>query len=105
MKQSKSLLANLPLFIVIFIDGMGLSLLFPILNNIIVDPHSHFLSQSMSASMRDALYGLVVGIFMLCWFFGAAILGDLSDTIGRKKALIICLIGPVWVICLLLLRF
>ncbi|ATN85195.1 hypothetical protein AYO29_01045 [Coxiella burnetii str. Schperling] len=30
---------------------------------------------------------------MICWFFGAAILGDLSDTVGRKKALLVCLIG------------
>src|SRR3990167_1417825 len=30
---------------------------------------------------------------MICWFFGAAFLGDLSDMIGRKKALMICLMG------------
>jgi MFS family permease len=43
--------------------------------------------------MYNVIYGSVIGIFMLCWFFGAAILGDLSDQIGRKKSLIICLIG------------
>lgn len=93
MSQSKSLLANLPLFVVIFIDGMGLSLLFPILNSIIVDPASNFLPHTASLSSRDFLYGLVVSVFMLCWFFGAAILGDLSDKIGRKRSLIICLVG------------
>lgn len=93
MNQPKSLLANLPLFVVIFIDGMGLSLLFPILNSIIVDPVSHFLSASTSTATRDFLYGLVVSVFMLCWFFGAAILGDLSDKVGRKISLIICLVG------------
>jgi len=91
--QSKSLIAYLPLFVVIFIDGMGLSLLFPILNSIIVDPVSNFLPHTTHLSTRDLLYGFVVGIFMLCWFFGAAILGDLSDKIGRKRALIICLLG------------
>ena len=30
---------------------------------------------------------------MFCWFFGAAFLGDLSDQIGRKKGLMICLVG------------
>lgn len=92
MKQSR-LLANLPLFLVLFIDSMGLGLLFPILNSILVDPASTFLPMMTSIATRDFLYGLTVGIFMLCWFFGAAILGDLSDTIGRKKALIICLLG------------
>src|SRR3990167_9514251 len=82
-----------PLFLVLFIDGMGLSLLFPVLNSIIVDPHSDFLATSVFDSTRDLLYGVTVGIFMICWFFGAAFLGDLSDMIGRKKALMICLMG------------
>lgn len=93
MNQSRSLLANFPLFVVLFIDSMGLGLLFPILNSIIVDPASVFLPVMTSVAVRDFLYGLTIGIFMICWFFGAAILGDLSDTIGRKKALIICLLG------------
>jgi len=43
--------------------------------------------------MRNFLYGFTVSIFMLCWFFGAAVLGDLSDKVGRKKSLLICLVG------------
>src|SRR3990167_1878152 len=93
LPHHSSLLVVAPLFLVLFIDGMGLSLIFPILNSIIVDPQSAFLSVSTSVGTRDFLYGLIVGIFMLCWFFGAAILGDLSDLIGRKKSLLICLIG------------
>jgi len=93
MTHSKSLLANAPLFIVIFIDSMGIGLLFPILNSIIVDPASVFLPHSVSLSHRDYLYGVIVSVYMLCWFFGAAILGDLSDKVGRKKALTICLFG------------
>ena len=91
--KSHPLLSAAPLFLVIFIDGMGLSILFPILSIIITNPSTHFLSTSYSADIRNILYGLVVGIFMLCWFFGAAILSDLSDKIGRKKSLLICLIG------------
>nr|WP_273700676.1 MFS transporter [Coxiella burnetii] len=72
---------------------MGLSLLFPVLNAIIIDNHSNFLPAATTLATRDFLYGLTVGIFMICWFFGAAILGDLSDTVGRKKALLVCLIG------------
>lgn len=82
-----------PLFLILFIDGMGLSLLFPILNGMIIDTTSHFLAPSVSLHNREFLYGLVVGIYMLCWFFGAVILGDVSDVAGRKKALMACLIG------------
>ena len=93
MSKHSSFAACAPLLLVIFIDGMGLSLLFPVLGSIIIDTHSHFLPATVSISMRDFLYGLTIGIFMICWFFGAAILGDLSDTIGRKKALMVCLLG------------
>ena len=82
-----------PLFLVILIDGMGLGLLFPVLNNLIIDPNSHFVLQSLTAHSREVLYSGIIAVFMLCWFFGAAILGDYSDQAGRKQALLICLIG------------
>lgn len=83
-----------PLLLVIFIDSIGLGLIFPVLNGLIFNPSSHFLSGEFSSPfMRNLVYGSIVGVFMLCWFFGAAILGDLSDKIGRKKSLLICLFG------------
>jgi predicted MFS family arabinose efflux permease len=84
-----------PLFLVLFIDSMGLGLVFPILNTLIFDPQAHFFAAGMSLHIRNFLYGLTIGIYMLCWFFGAAFLGDISDQIGRKKSLMICLAGAV----------
>lgn len=91
--QQNNLATMLPLFLVIFIDSMGLGILFPILNGIIMMPDSKFIAHNILMSTRQEYFGMIIGIFMLCWFFGAAILGDLSDIIGRKKSLIICLIG------------
>lgn len=92
--KSSFLIKAGPLFLVLFIDGMGLGLVIPILNGLIFDPDSHFLAgYTFTPTMQNVLYGAVIGIFMFCWFFGAAILGDLSDQIGRKKSLIICLVG------------
>lgn len=91
--QSKSLLSVAPLFLVLFIDSMGLGLLFPILSTMLIDRQSTFLVGDYSDQMRQFLYAITVSIFMLCWFFGAAFLGDLSDKTGRRKSLLICLFG------------
>ncbi len=94
MTQHKTTIIEImPLFLVLFIDGMGLGLLFPILNALIISPNSSFIAQSTSEATRNIYFGATISIFMICWFFGAAVLGDLSDTIGRKKSLLICLIG------------
>lgn len=94
LKETSFFVKAFPLLLVLFIDGMGLGLVFPILNGLIFDPASHFLPPSIQTPLlHNLIYGGIVGIFMLCWFFGAAILGDLSDKIGRKKSLIICLVG------------
>ncbi len=84
-----------PLFLILFIDSMGLGLVFPILNTLIFDPSSHFFTIELTAHTRNLLYGVTIGTYMLCWFFGAAFLGDMSDQIGRKKCLMICLLGAV----------
>lgn len=89
------LLSAAPLFLILFIDSMGLGLVFPILNTLIFDPSAHFFTSELSTQSRNLLYGITIGTYMLCWFFGAAFLGDLSDQIGRKKCLMICLVGAV----------
>ena len=43
--------------------------------------------------MRNILYGITLGIYSIAAFFGSPILGDLSDRLGRKKILLICLFG------------
>ena len=93
MSEAKSLLKAAPLFLVIAIDSMGLGILFPILSAMLISHQSHFLSSDTSNFLRELIYGVTIGIYMIAWFFGSAMLGDLSDTMGRKKSLMICLIG------------
>lgn len=82
-----------PLFLIIFIDCMGMGLIVPILNTVIMDPRSGFFLHHISTYQRNFWFGLTVGLFMLCWLFGEAFLSDLSDQIGRKKSLLISLFG------------
>lgn len=93
--SSKNFAAIFPLFLVIFLDGMGISILFPILNEIIMSPAESILPFNTSLNAREIYYTITLSAFFLCWFFGTAIVSDLSDKIGRKKALLICLAGSM----------
>jgi MFS family permease len=85
----------MPLLLVLFIDSMGMGLFFPVLSSLIIDPSLHFLAGDYSIEKRQFIYGVIISVYMFCWFLGAAILGDVSDFIGRKKSLLICLGGAV----------
>ena len=93
ISETTSLLKAAPLFLVIAIDSMGLGILFPILSAMLISHQSHFLPGDTSNFLRELIYGVTIGIYMIAWFFGSAMLGDLSDAMGRKKSLMICLIG------------
>ena len=93
IRNKKLIITCIPLFLVAFIDGAGMGLIFPILNSALINVHSSILPISDSITERSILYGATVGIYMLCYFFGSAIISDLSDIIGRKRALFICLLG------------
>ncbi|HEV2613588.1 MAG TPA: MFS transporter [Gammaproteobacteria bacterium] len=83
----------LPLFMVIFVDMLSSSILLPLLPTLFLNTDTSILSIHAIPSMRYFMFGLVQGIASLAMFFGAPILGDLSDRLGRKRILIIALLG------------
>lgn len=87
--------AKVTLLFVVFVDLIGQGLVFPIINSLIMDPASGFLPQHVSSAQRHVDYGLVIGIFFLAWFLGVVYVAKLSDSIGRKNALLICLGGAL----------
>ncbi|MCK4608388.1 MAG: MFS transporter, partial [Gammaproteobacteria bacterium] len=92
--HSQSKLATLaPLFLVLIIDAMGIGLVLPLLGPMFISHTSAFVSTNMSTGMRDLLYGTTLAMFCFFMFFGAPFLGDLSDHLGRKRVLLICLFG------------
>ena len=88
-------MANIALLMVVVLDIMGQGLLFPIINNLIMDPSLGFMPQGTSVSTRQFGYGLVIGTFFLFWFLGAAYISKVSDYIGRKQGIMICLSGAL----------
>lgn len=93
MSRNHAERAIIPLLLVIAIDSMGFGFVFPVLTPMFLQGHSSILPIGTSPLMHDFLYGLVVAVYPFCMFFGAPILGDLSDHWGRKKVLFICLLG------------
>ncbi|MCA8879347.1 MAG: MFS transporter [Rhodobacteraceae bacterium] len=83
------------LMLVVFVDLIGQGLVFPIINGLIMEPTAGFLPEATSMNDRHFDYGLVIGMFFLAWFLGVVYIAKLSDAIGRKKALLICLGGAL----------
>ncbi|MEO1089856.1 MAG: MFS transporter [Pseudomonadota bacterium] len=88
-------LTKLGLLVVIFVDVAGQGLIIPIINQLITAPTSDFLPAQTTESVRHATYGLVIGVFYLSWFLGAVYISKLSDSIGRKNGMLICLAGAL----------
>ena len=100
-------LSKFGLLFVVFVDVAGQGLLYPIFSVLIADPTQGFLSPETSEAARRFSYGLVIGIFYLSWFLGAVYVSRLSDSIGRKNGILICLAGSIggYVLTILALAF
>lgn len=93
------------LLFVVFLDLMNQGLVIPILTTTFLDPSQNFLPPLTSVAARHFDYGLVMGVFFLFWFFGAAYISKLSDFIGRKEGILICLAGNLLGYLLTILAF
>lgn len=83
------------LMIVCLVDVMGQGLAFPIFDVLLLKPGSGFLAGGTSQSHAEFLYGVAIGTFFLTWFFGSIYIARLSDSIGRKLGIVICLLGAI----------
>ncbi|MFN7096690.1 MAG: MFS transporter, partial [Gammaproteobacteria bacterium] len=85
----------LPLFMVIFVDVMGLCIVFPVLAPLFYNPELSILPADTSLAVRNLFYGLMMTLWPICMFIAAPIIGDLSDKLGRKRVILLCLFGEV----------
>jgi DHA1 family tetracycline resistance protein-like MFS transporter len=93
----------IPVFVTVFIDMLGATIVLPVLAPLLLDFVNGVMpidvslfSEAQLISLkenRNIIYGLLIAIFPLAQFFGAPILGTWADKVGRKKVLILSLIG------------
>jgi DHA1 family tetracycline resistance protein-like MFS transporter len=83
----------LPLFLTVFLDLLGFGIALPVLAVVFLDPTVSIVPHDVSIEYRRLGYGLLVASYPFMQFFGAPIIGALSDRYGRKSLLILSLCG------------
>jgi MFS transporter, DHA1 family, tetracycline resistance protein len=89
----KSALA--PIFLTVLLDMLGVGIVIPVLPALFSSPESSILPLGISDHDKAIMYSLVIAVYPFMQFFGAPILGALSDKYGRKPILQLSLVGAL----------
>lgn len=92
-KKSSTRRLLFTIFVIVFLDLLGLTLIIPILAPLFLDPINGILPVGTSEGTRTLLLGLLFAAYPFAQFFAAPFLGALSDRYGRKPIIIIPLTG------------
>jgi len=85
----------LVIFLTVFIDMLGVGIIIPVLPALFFAEETTILGPTYDEAARSLYYGLMLAAFPLMQFFGAPMLGSLSDRYGRKPVLSISLFGTM----------
>lgn len=86
-------IAQFALLLVVVLDTMGQGLVLPLVTTLILSKEQGILPTDTPQAMRELDFGIAIGVFYFAWFLGAAYISKLSDSIGRKNGILICLAG------------
>jgi MFS family permease len=93
MNASFSLKEIFPCLFAVFVDILGFSLAMPVLIELFNS--NIFFPVTTLDSVRFSYLAIGLVLYPIFMFFGSAFMGDLSDIVGRKKVLTICMGGFV----------
>lgn|GEM_PF-565674 len=86
-------LTLIALLAVFFIDNFGIALVYPIFTPLILISDYGITSPDMALATKVLMLGGLIAAFPAAQFFGAPILGNIADLIGRKRAFFFTLLG------------
>ena len=93
MQKKLNFILIAPCLFAIIVDNLGFGLVYPILVEMFAPTKSSILPLDTPKDLRDFYLGLGFFLYPLFTLFGASFMGDLSDRIGRKRVLGICMSG------------
>ena len=88
LNQKKKLTLS-SVYLTFFVDNLAWAIVFPIFAPLFIDTKNLLFSPEVSIATRTTILGVFLAIFPLGQFFGAPIIGEYADKVGRKKALLI----------------
>lgn len=97
--KKPSLLVIFTLYLIYFLDLAGMAIVFILFAPLIIDGNA-FLPADVSKGSRNIILGFLFASYPLAQFFGAPILGEYSDRIGRKKPLFLSAFFTALTFCL-----
>jgi len=74
---------------------LGIGIIIPVIPALFFEQDAMFFSEAVTYESRSIIYGFLLAAYPIMQFFGAPILGALSDRHGRKPLLTISLIGTM----------
>jgi len=85
----------LTIFLTVFIDMLGITIVIPVFTTLFFEPTTAFFTPEDGNVIRSILFGWMIASFPIMQFFGAPVLGALSDKYGRKPILTITIFASL----------
>src|SRR5690349_2393841 len=83
----------LTVFSIVFLDQLGIGIIIPVLAPLLFDAGAHLFGGPFDLAARARTVGFLIAAYPAAQFFGAPLLGALSDRHGRKIVLALSLAG------------
>lgn len=84
-----------PVLLAALIDMIGIGIVIPVIAPLIINNETGIVPDSIEPATRSLIYGVLAALYPLAQFFGAPVLGAISDRFGRKPILMIALFGSM----------